>query len=344
MNSIHLFHIKGSTVSKVPDLAVALVSTATYFCDSTTDFGLAPGLSLRRVQPSIDPADRVTELSGTFAIIAGPETYSADLLEQLPDLCVIARSGVGYDQINTDAASRLGVHVTTTPGANAQGVAEHAISLLLTLVHRIPHYDRRVRNLEWRDGEFFPEVQGMTVGIIGMGRIGKAFAGILHALDARVLAYDSAPITDAPDYVTVCRTLDELLPQCQAISIHVPLLDSTKNLIGREELAKLPRGSYLINTARGGTVDEDALADALESGHIAGAGLDVLATEPPTVDNRLLSLDTCVFSPHIASFGHRTIERMTVMIAEQLSDVSEGREPQGLVNAPLQARFPIRVR
>ena len=89
--------------------------------------------------------------------------------------------------------------------------------------------------------------------------------------------------------------------------------------------------------------DEAALADALESGHIAGAGLDVLATEPPTVDNRLLSLDTCVFSPHIASFGDRTIERMTAMIAEQLSDVSDGREPQGLVNAPLQARFPIRV-
>jgi D-3-phosphoglycerate dehydrogenase len=105
----------------------------------------------------------------------------------------------------------------------------------------------------------------------------------------------------------------------------------------------LPRGSYLINTARGGTVDEAALADALESGHIAGAGLDVLATEPPTVDNRLLSFDTCVFSPHTASFGHRTIQRMTAMIAEQLTDVADGRPPEGLVNDPLRARFPIRV-
>ena len=330
-------------MSKPSGLAIALTSTATLFGDSTPGYRLAPRLALRQVEVSTDPVDRAHELRGAFAVVAGPETYGEDLLEHLPDLCLIARSGVGYDQIDTDAASRLGIHVTTTPGANAQGVAEHAVSLLLNLVHRIPRYDQRVRNLEWRDGEFFPEVQGMTVGIIGLGRIGTALAGILHALNAKVLAYDSASITDAPDYVTVCRTLDELLPKCQAISIHVPLLDSTKNLIGREELARLPRGSYLINTARGGTVDEDALADALESGHIAGAGLDVLATEPPTVDNRLLSLDTCVFSPHIASFGHRTIERMTAMIAEQLSDVSEGREPQGLVNAPLQARFPIRV-
>ena len=330
-------------MSKVPDLAVALVSTATLFGDSTPGYRLAPRLALRQVEVSSDPDDRANELRGAFAVVAGPETYGEDLLEHLPDLCLIARSGVGYDQIDTDAASRLGIHVTTTPGANAQGVAEHAISLLLNLVHRIPHYDRRVRDLQWRDGEFFPEVQGMSVGIIGMGRIGTALAGILHALDAKVLAYDSAPITGAPDYVTVCRTLDDLLPQCQAISLHVPLLDSTRNLIGRKELATLPRGSYVINTARGGTVDEAALADALESGHIAGAALDVLATEPPTVDNRLLSLDTCVFSPHTASFGHRTIERMTAMIAGQLKDVADGRAPEGLVNDPLQARFPIRV-
>jgi D-3-phosphoglycerate dehydrogenase len=330
-------------VSKVSDLAIALVSTATFFGDSTSDYGLPPRFALRRADPSSDPVDRAHELRGAFAVVAGPETYGEELLEHLPDLCLIARSGVGYDQIDTDAASRLGIHVTTTPGANAQGVAEHAISLLLNLVHRIPHYDRRVRDLQWRDGEFFPEVQGMSVGIIGMGRIGTALAGILHALDAKVLAYDSAPITGAPDYVTVCRTLDDLLPQCQAISLHVPLLDSTRNLIGRKELATLPRGSYVINTARGGTVDEAALADALESGHIAGAALDVLATEPPTVDNRLLSLDTCVFSPHTASFGHRTIERMTAMIAGQLKDVADGRAPEGLVNDPLQARFPIRV-
>ena len=330
-------------MSKVPELAVALVSTATFFGDTTAHYGPPTGLALRRVEASSDPVDRARELLDAFAVIAGPETYGEELLDHLPNLCLIARSGVGYDQIDTDAASRLGIHVTTTPGVNAQGVAEHAISLLLTLVHRIPRYDRRVRNLEWRDGDFFPEVQGMTVGIIGMGRIGTALAGILHALDAKVLAYDSAPITDVPDYVTVCRTLDDLLPQCQAISLHVPLLESTRNLIGRDELAMLPRGSYLINTARGGTVDEAALADALESGHIAGAGLDVLATEPPTVDNRLLSFDTCVFSPHTASFGHRTIQRMTAMIAEQLADVADGRPPQGLVNDPLQARFPIRV-
>lgn len=324
-------------------LTAALVSMATRFTEPGADFGLLPRVDLCVRPAGGDMSARIDALQGCFAVVAGPEPYPLDLMAALPDLCLIARSGVGFDQIDVDAASRLGIHVVTTPGQNALGVAEHAVTLLLHLLHRVPHYDTRVRSGTWRDGAFFPEIQGMTIGIIGFGRIGRAFADIVHAFGAHVLAYDVVPIIDAPPHVQVAASLDEMLPHCEAISLHVPLLPSTSSLIGARELGMLPTGAYVINTARGGIVDEAALLDALASGHLAGAGLDVLEQEPPAPDNPLLALDSCVFSPHTASFGLTTIERMTAMIAGQINDVACGITPQGLVNRPQAPRFPVQV-
>lgn len=328
-------------MSEPAPLTAALVSMATRFTEPGTDFGLLPGIELSVRPGNGELGDRLDALRGCFAVVAGPEPYPLDLLAELPDLCLIARSGVGFDQIDVDAASRLGIHVATTPGQNALGVAEHAVTLLLYLLHRVPYYDDRVRTGAWRDGAFFPEIQGMTVGVIGFGRIGRAFADLVHAFGARVLAYDVAPIHDAPAHVRVCTSLDSLLPHCQAISLHVPLLPSTASLIGARELAQLPVGAYVINAARGGILDEAALFDALAGGHLAGAGLDVLEQEPPAPDHPLLALGSCVFSPHTASFGRRTIERMTAMIAGQVNDVASGITPQGLVNQPDAPRFPV---
>lgn len=328
---------------KTDVLRTALVSSATLFAEPTGDFGLAPHVQLIPTPASGTLPERIAALRGCFAIVAGPEPYGQELLAELPELCLIARSGVGYDQIDVEAASSLGIHVATTPGENALGVAEHAVTLLLHLLHRVPHYDSRVRSGTWRDGAFFPEIQGMTIGIIGFGRIGRAFADIVHAFGAHVLAYDVVPIIDAPPHVQVAASLDEMLPHCQAISLHVPLLPATASLIGARELGMLPAGAYVINTARGGIVDEAALLDALASGHLAGAGLDVLEKEPPAPDNPLLALDSCVFSPHTASFGLTTIERMTAMIAGQINDVACGITPQGLVNRLQAPRFPVQV-
>lgn len=325
-------------------LRTALVSSATLFSEPGVDFQLAPHVQLIPVPAHGTLDERITSLRGCFAVVAGPEPYRRELLAELPDLCLIARSGVGYDQIDIDAASSLGIHVATTPGQNALGVAEHAVAMLLYLLHQIPYYDERVRNGSWRDGVFFPEIQGMTIGVIGFGRIGRAFADLIQAFGARVLAYDIAPIIDPPVHVTVCASLGELLSRCTAISLHVPLVSATRGLIGREELALLPLGAYLINTARGGIVDEIALAEALSSGRLAGAALDVLEQEPPDPTNPLLRLDCCVFSPHTASFGSHTIERMTAMIAGQINDVASGRIPTGLVNHPVVARFPEGIR
>lgn len=324
------------------DMWAALASTATLFGDDR-DFGLSSRVRLQDVPPNGPVGERVGDLTGAYAVVAGAEAYTADLLDRLPHLCLIARSGVGFDQIDLDAATRLGIHVTTTPGVNAQGVAEHTVTLLLSVTHRVAHYDARVRNGEWRDGDFFPEIQGMTVGIIGFGHIGRATAALLHAFGARIIAFDVMPIRDAPDYVVVSTSIAEMLPLCQAISLHTPLLDSTRGLIGGDELALLPRGAFVINAARGGVLDELALASALRTGHVAGAGLDVFAQEPPALDDPLLTIDTCVLSPHSASLGAHTIELMTRMIATQLNSVAEGATPTGLINTPAQPRFPLLV-
>lgn len=322
-------------------LRAALASTATLLDGGGFDLGLPPGLHIHSIPANGPIEDRVHHLGESFAVVAGAEPYPADLLERLPDLCLIARSGVGFDQIDLAAASDLGIHVTTTPGKNAQGVAEHVVTLLLHLTHRVSYYDARVRNGEWRDGVFFSEIQGMTVGIIGFGHIGRATAALLHAFGARIIVFDTMRIEDAPSYVTVASSLAEMLPHCQAISVHTPLLDSTRNLISGDELTLLPSGAFVINTARGGIINEDALASALRSGHIAGAGLDVLLEEPPAMDNPLLAIETCVFSPHSSSLGVHTIERMTRMIVTQLDAVADGQTPIGLINAPVRPRFPV---
>ena len=322
------------------NLWAALASAATLFDEPRLEVGLSSQIRVSSVPNHGTLADRTANLAGAFAVIAGSEPYPAELLEGLPQLCLIARSGVGFDQIDLDAAARLGIHVTTTPGANAQGVAEHVVTLLLHLTHRVSYYDARVRSGQWRDENFFSEVQGMTVGIIGFGHIGRAIAALLHAFGARIIAFDVAPIVDAPSYVTMASSIEEMLPQCQAISLHTPLMDSTRGLIGGDELALLPRGAYIVNAARGGIIDEVALESALRSGQIAGAVLDVLAQEPPRTDHPLLAFDTCVFSPHSASLGAHTIERMTRMIATQLNLVAEGLAPAGLINSPVVPRFP----
>ena len=322
------------------NLWAALASAATLFDEPRLEVGLSSQIRVSSVPNHGTLADRTANLAGAFAVIAGSEPYPAELLEGLPQLCLIARSGVGFDQIELDAAARLGIHVTTTPGANAQGVAEHVVTLLLHLTHRVSYYDARVRSGQWRDENFVSEVQGMTVGIIGFGHIGRAIAALLHAFGARIIAFDVAPIVDAPSYVTMASSIEEMLPQCQAISLHTPLMDSTRGLIGGDELALLPRGAYIVNAARGGIIDEVALESALRSGQIAGAVLDVLAQEPPRTDHPLLAFDTCVFSPHSASLGAHTIERMTRMIATQLNLVAEGLAPAGLINSPVVPRFP----
>lgn len=314
---------------------VALISEATVL-DAPGFTGLADlGIEVVRVPRAADEAAQIESLTGYFGIVAGAEPYSREVLEALPGLRIIARSGVGFDAIDIDAANDLGIYVTVTAGVNAIGVAEHALSMLLALLHRSRAYHDRVSLGRWRDGEFFDELHGSTVGIIGYGRIGRSFARIIAPLDVAILVYDPAILPDLTEVgVTLFDDIGDMLPKCDVVSLHVPLNESTRHLLGARQFGLLPKGAIVVNTSRGPVLDESALVDALMSGHLGGAALDVMDIEPAVVNSPLIGIDNCILSPHISSFGKRTISMMSHLIVEQLDAASRGEPPEGLVSLP----------
>lgn len=299
------------------------------------------GIELVRIGVKDSSAPAFLDIAGSCrALIAGAEPYPASALAQLPNLGLLARSGVGYDQIDVPAAGRLGIAVTITPGLNADAVAEHTVALMLALLHRIPVYDARVRAGQWRDGRFFPEVRGSRVGVVGLGQIGRGVARLVSALGAEVHGHDPALDASLPVESSshLHASLEDLLRTVDIVTLHVPLVPSTQGLLGAREFGLLRRGSYLVNASRGGVVDQAALVSALGSGQLAGAALDVFVDEPPALDNPLLSMPQCVLSPHIAGFGEETIRAMSDLIAAQISDVLAGRLPEGLISTITQVR------
>jgi phosphoglycerate dehydrogenase-like enzyme len=264
-----------------------------------------------------------------FGAVLGSERVDRDMLTSCPHLRVIARTGVGTDGIDIDAATQAGVLVTTTPGVNENTVAEHTLALMLAAVRRIPDLDRDVRAGEWVSAraQFGSTVRGATVGIVGLGAIGAAVANLVAGLGASVLACD--PVASTLAYPTV--DLRTLLRRSDIVSLHVPLTRDTKNLIGRTELQQMRRTALLVNTARGGLIDEDALLAALEAGEIGGAALDVRSLEPPN-DERLTSSPLIVSTPHVAAFSPCTIAEMRRRAVRSVIDVFRGRLPSDPVN------------
>ena len=236
--------------------------------------GTAPKFGAR------SPAEVVELLDGAAGAIVSTDPFDRDVLEALSELRVIARVGVGTDSIDLDAATQRGVLVTTTPGANAIAVAEHTIGLMLATLRRIAAHDQAVRSGRWeRIGPMLGEqLAGRTVGIVGYGSIGRAVAQRLRPFDVGIIAHD--PFVPSADVSSV--SLDELVARADVLSIHAPATLETRGLIDAERLAALPTGAIVISTARGGIVDEDALLEAVRSGHLDGAGLDVFSAEPPT--------------------------------------------------------------
>ena len=240
---------------------------------------------------------------------------TADLLAMAPRLRAIARTGVGYDLIDLAAASSHRVAVTITPGTNQESVAEQTLALILALARRIVPNDRVIHVGGW-DRTLVAPVRGMTLGLIGMGRIGRAVAMRAQAFRMRVVAFDTMLDADFDRQHGIERMpVDELLACSDMVSLHLPLTDATRGMVDRQFLARMRPGSYLINTSRGGLVVETDLRDALASGHLAGAGLDVLNHEPPEPGNPLLGLPNVVISPHIAGTDLRSMADMAEMAA-----------------------------
>jgi phosphoglycerate dehydrogenase-like enzyme len=261
------------------------------------------------------------------ALIAGGERMTRDLLAMAPRLRVIARTGVGYDLIDMPAATAHRVAVTITPGTNQESVAEQTLALLLALTRRIVANDRVIHGGGW-DRSLVTPVRGMTLGLIGMGRIGRAVAVRAAAFRMRLVAYDTVLDAEFDRRHGIERLpLDELLASSDAVSLHLPLSEATRGLVDRHFLARMRPGSYLINTSRGGLVVEADLRDAVLSGHLAGAGLDVLNHEPPEPGNPLLGLPHVVLCPHIAGTDTRSMREMAELAATTIVELFHNRWP-----------------
>jgi len=270
----------------------------------------------------------IAELDGCVAVVAGSEPYTTEVLDALPKLRVIARTGVGFDAIDLAACTERNIVVTTTPGVNHHAVAEHAIALLMGVARGFPDRDRLVREGNWKRFNT-PRVMGSTLGLVGLGRIGRATAQRGVGLGMRVLGFD--PFADAEEMRQSgieLVTLEELFAQSDYVSLHLPATAETKHFINAETLAKMKPGSVLINTARGSLVDEVALVDALKSGHLRGAGLDVFEKEPLPLDSPLLSVDRVLLCGHLAGLDEESQRDTLTMAAETIIDLKQGGWPE----------------
>ena len=283
-------------------------------------------------------------IAGCEALIVRTTAVDAELIAAGRRLRVIAKHGSGTDNIDLAAASEHGVVVTNTPGANAPAVAEFTLICLLLVsrpvvaghlwLRQAPE-QRPLVVAAQRAGLVGRELSGQTVGVVGWGQIGRRVGEACGLLGAQVVAYDPALSSSGLkqlDALSVADSLEALLKSADIVTLHVPLTAETNRLIGRAELAHMRRGSALVNTARGGLLDESALADALETGHLRAAALDVFATEPPGNDNRLLGLPNVVATPHIAGITDESLLRMGLSSAQAVVDVLSGRAPQHAVN------------
>jgi len=308
-----------------PDYPAEAATLGGALRDAGLEPRLAPKLGART------PAELKGLLNGAVGAIVSTDPFDADVLAGAPDLRVIARVGVGTDSIDLAAATRRGVVVTITPGANETTVAEHTIALMLALVRRICEQDGAIRRGEWnRTGPHLPgSLHGRTVGLVGYGRIGRLVAKRLRGFDVRILATDPTVRTADPGVELV--DLTALLAESDVVSLHAPLEPATAGLIGREEIRAMRSGAMLVNTARGGMVDEPALLDALRSAHLGGAALDVFADEPPA-GNELLGLPNVVATAHVAGLSERSVDEMTRRATASVLDVVAGRRPADVAN------------
>ncbi|HUA45827.1 MAG TPA: phosphoglycerate dehydrogenase [Solirubrobacteraceae bacterium] len=280
-----------------------------------------------------DPQVVASGLDGAWAVIAGSEPYTREVFAAAPDLKAVLRWGTGSDAIDIDAATDAGVAVVTTPGVNAEAVADMALALMLAAIRGLRQLDAVVRAGEWRVAGPSRDLAGATVGVIGLGAVGRAVVRRLRGFGCRVLAVEPNPDTEfVAESGVVLTELDAMLPQVDVLTLHAPLTPSTRGLIGARELALLPRHAILVNAARGDLVDQAALVTALESGQIAGAGLDVFEHEPPAPDDPILSAPNTILSGHVSSYTELGLDRTGEAVLANLEQLLAGEIPASSLN------------
>lgn len=277
-----------------------------------------------------DPQALIEELAGVDAAIATTEPYTADVLSQAK-IRVVARTGVGFDSIDVDAATANDILVTITPGAVEVSVAESTIALILAVYRDVIGRDREVRGGIWLR-KAMPRLAGKTLGIVGLGRIGRTVAALAQGLNLKVIAYDPFPDESYARRhgIRLCG-LDELLREADIVSLHAPCTAQTTHLMCQETLAKMKPDAVLVNTGRGGLVNEQDLYEAMSAGQLMAAALDVFAQEPTPTDNPLLSLSNVIAAPHSAGLDHQSEIDMPRIAAECVAKLYQGQWPEGCV-------------
>src|SRR3989441_636718 len=268
-------------------------------------------------------------------IVRSATKVTAELLDKAPKLRAVGRAGAGVDNIDLEAATRRGVLVMSTPGGNAVSVAEHTFALLLSLARQVPRLDKAIHEGRWeKSSAAGTEVRGKTLGLIGLGRIGTEVAVRAEAFDMRVLAYDPYISEAAAREVSVeLVPLEKLLAESDFVSLHTALSPTTQNLISAANIHKMRKGARLINTARGELIDEAALAEALKSGKLAGAAVDVFAEEPPK-NSPLVGLPNVIATPHVAGSTTEAQEEVGTQVAVQIKDYLAEGIIRNAVNLP----------
>ncbi|RKD88120.1 C-terminal binding protein [Halopiger aswanensis] len=314
-----------------------IVVTDSPFIDAETFRNQLSSLEYELVSvPSGD--ERAVADAGTAAaaIVVDVNTpVSAETIAALEEASVIARAGTGVDNIAVDAAADAGITVVNAPEYSTDEVATHALSLLLACRRQLGRYDREVADGEWNwlPERPYPRVRGSTLGVVSFGTIARRLVDLAAGFDLEVLAYD--PYVDpavADEYGVELVSFDELLARSDAVTIHAPLTDETRGLFDADAFAALPDHAVVVNVGRGGIVDEAALATALENGEIAGAGLDVMAEEPPSPsDSPLLDRDDVLLTPHAAWYSADSHAELNETVAADVRRVLQGQPPENPV-------------
>ena len=277
-----------------------------------------------------DMAENKADIADADAIIARICHVNAEAIEAAPNLKVIGRTGVGYDMVDVEAATKRGIPVVLTPGANNRSVAEHTVALLFALSKNLVegHNEQMKGNYAVRNKGVAFELLDKTIAVLGLGAIGGEVARLCKAIGMKVIGYDPFLPEEKMEALGCTPTKDykAVLPECDFVTVHMPLLDSTRNMIGEKEIASMKPSAMIINCARGGIVDEKALAAALNEGRLAGAGIDCFENDPPAVDDPLLNAKNVIASPHSAAQTKEAVIRMHKMCVEGCMAVCRGEK------------------
>ena len=289
-------------------------------------------------------AELLPQLPGINAVMAGMDQFTAAVMgaREAGELKIISRWGIGIDAVDLSAAAQLGIVVANTPGLLNEAVADYAMGMMLSLARRIPDGWLSLREGRW-EAFWGPGLAGKTLGMVGCGGIGQAVAKRARGFDMRLLAYDPAPSAEAGRLGVGFVSLEHLLAESDFVSLHTALTPETRGLIGEAALGAMKPSAFLINTARGAVIDEEALARALQEGWIAGAALDVFVVEPLPANHPLHSVPNLVLTPHLASLGYESGAQVSAAVVDAILDVRAGRRPRWVVNTDVYQSPALRA-